>query len=58
MKLLLDIPAGQSGVVQASTNLVEWTPISLPLTRASSSEFWDTNTNVFKQRFYRAVGGP
>jgi hypothetical protein len=58
MKLLLDIPAGQSGVVQVSTNLVEWTPISPPLTRASSSEFWDTNAHVFKQRFYRAVGTP
>jgi hypothetical protein len=42
---------GYTYVVQASTDMVNWTPV---LTNTSPFTFVDTNASQFKQRFYRS----
>jgi Fibronectin type III domain len=42
--------AGQQYVVQASTNLLDWTPLE---TNVAPFQFTDANTVGFHQRFYR-----
>ena len=44
--------SGLSYSVQASTNLIDWTPLQ---TNVSPFLFTDTNTAVFPQRFFRSV---
>lgn len=46
---------GNSYVIQASTNLVNWTSLE---TNTSPFMFVDTNANQFNQRFYQAVSLP
>jgi len=46
---------GQQFVVEASTNLVDWTPIQ---TNAAPFTFVDANASRFSQRFYRAIPAP
>ncbi|HKW30968.1 MAG TPA: immunoglobulin domain-containing protein [Verrucomicrobiae bacterium] len=41
--------------VQASTNLIDWVPLT---TNVSPFSFMDTNTALFPQRFYRSVLTP
>ena len=44
--------AGNTYVVQASTNLVNWVPLE---TNTAPFTFLDSQANQFKQRFYRSV---
>jgi subtilisin-like proprotein convertase family protein len=52
---------GQAGtvyVIEASTDLINWTPI---LTNTLTSNLWnfvDVNSSNYSRRFYRAVSGP
>ncbi len=47
--------AGLNYSVQASTNLVDWVPLT---TNVSPFSFMDTNAVLFPQRFYRSVFTP
>ncbi|MBI3413928.1 MAG: Ig-like domain-containing protein [Verrucomicrobia bacterium] len=46
--------AGKATVVEASTNLVAWEPISTNLTSTNSFLFTDPQATNFSRRFYRA----
>ncbi|HTV43549.1 MAG TPA: hypothetical protein VMF08_23500 [Candidatus Sulfotelmatobacter sp.] len=48
--------SGESYILEASTNLVQWT--SLLTNSATLYDFTDTNAAHFPNRFYRAVLGP
>jgi hypothetical protein len=45
---------GQSVIIQASTNLVNWIPV---YTNVEPFTYANTNTTSFPMRFYRAVTG-
>jgi hypothetical protein len=46
----------QSYVVQASTNLTQWTSLATNVAFTGEIEFLDTNAPTIPHRFYRAVG--
>ncbi len=48
--------SGESYILQASTNFVQWT--SLQTNNATLYDFTDTNASHFPHRFYRALLGP
>ncbi|MDB6125509.1 MAG: hypothetical protein JWQ71_4502, partial [Pedosphaera sp.] len=51
--------AGESYVIQASTNLINWTSVITNTISASGNyKFADTNSLGFNQRYYRAVRVP
>jgi hypothetical protein len=47
--------AGQTIIVQASTNLVDWTPLSTNILDEGLIYFFDPATTNFPWRFYRAM---
>jgi hypothetical protein len=47
---MLSVPAGQTNIVEASTNLVNWVPI---YTNVGSAAFTDSAANSYPRRFYR-----
>ena len=57
-KLHLIGTAGRSFVLLASTNLVEWTPLSTNSTLGPSFDFTDTTTTNYPCRFYRVLPIP
>jgi hypothetical protein len=48
-------PGGQPFSLQASTNLVEWTPLTRALLRGNSFQFIDIESQTMPSRFYRAL---
>ncbi len=48
-------PSGYSYVIQTSTNMVNWVPMT---TNIAPFIFVDSNASQFKQRFYRSVYSP
>jgi hypothetical protein len=46
--------AGQTLIVEASTNLVNWTPLTTNTLGDAPLYFSDPNSGGFVQRFYRA----
>lgn len=57
--LTLAATPGQSYVIQASTNLVNWVPIFTNTTPVSGLiQFLDSSSPGYRSRFYRAVSGP
>jgi hypothetical protein len=51
---LLSGPAGSNYVLQVSTNLLKWSPVSTSTIPVSGSINLTNAINVFKQRYYRA----
>jgi large repetitive protein len=50
---------GDAYVIQASTNLVNWTPVATNIIAGTGAyKFTDTNAPSFRQRYYRAVRVP
>jgi hypothetical protein len=50
---------GQSYIVQASTNLMNWTPIFTNSTAPNGLfQFLDSGSSNYRSRFYRVVSGP
>jgi len=49
---------GKENVIEASTNLINWLPISTNLTLTNSYMFLDTEATNFSQRFYRVHLNP
>jgi sugar lactone lactonase YvrE len=47
-------PRGQTVVVEASTDLANWLPLSTNMFLSNSLGFTDSDTAIFPQRFYRA----
>jgi len=57
MRLLTLIgPPAYSYVVEASTNLVDWTPVATLVNSSGSVSFFDATARNFDSRFYRLVG--
>ena len=54
-QLQLSGPPASTYIIQASTNLRDWTPISTNSGLTGSVVFTDTNAANFSQRFYRAL---
>lgn len=51
--------SGQEYIIQASTNLINWTPIyTNPAPYTSPFDFVDPNATNYLNRFYRVVTGP
>jgi uncharacterized delta-60 repeat protein len=57
-RLTTQHPPGVEHVIEASSNLTDWTPIYTNTAPASPLDFIDTNAARFRQRFYRAVMKP
>jgi hypothetical protein len=55
IELVLNGPPGQTIVLQASPDLVSWTPISTITLASSSTNFIDAPAGAAPQRFYRSV---
>jgi uncharacterized repeat protein (TIGR01451 family) len=54
--LILTGQPGQTYIVQASTNLVNWVPVNTNSASVIGKfQFTDSNVSSFKQRFYRAI---
>lgn len=47
--------SGSNYVLQASTNFVNWIPISTNLAPANQFDLFDSNTSAFPYRFYRVI---
>ncbi len=45
-------------IIEASSNLADWTPVYTNTAPTSPLDFIDTNAGQFRQRFYRAVMQP
>jgi len=59
MKLKFSGQAGQTCIVEASTNLVDWEVIGVAAQQADGSfEFEDADSTRFPNRFYRVVPAP
>lgn len=56
--LHLSDTAGRSFVLQASTNLVDWTPILTNLSSGPAFDFTDANVANYKCRFFRVLPFP
>ncbi len=48
--------SGSNYVLQASTNLINWIPISTNLATANQFDLFDPNASTFPYRFYRVIG--
>ena len=57
-RLTLSGQAGQTYVIQGSTNLLNWVPLATNTPSTGTFKFIDTNSPSFTQRFYRAVFVP
>lgn len=55
---VLAAPGARTNIVQASTDLVQWTNIGAIFPNTTALEFTDTNAVVFPRRFYRAIPLP
>jgi hypothetical protein len=55
LALVLQGPVGSKYVIQASTNLLNWIPITNFVSTNSSFYFNDQQTTNYDQRFYRAI---
>jgi len=55
VQLTLTGPTNLLYVLQASTNLVQWTKIAVRTNLTGSVDFTDSETTNYPQRFYRAV---
>ncbi|HZL77563.1 MAG TPA: Ig-like domain-containing protein [Candidatus Limnocylindrales bacterium] len=53
--LMLSGPVSSNYLVEASTNLINWTPIATFSTTNSPFYFTDTDATNYSQRFYRAL---
>jgi hypothetical protein len=53
--LQLTVPAGQTYVIMASTNLQNWTPIETNISASGSAVFTDSEATNYPVRIYRAV---
>jgi hypothetical protein len=51
--LLISAPQGYTYVLEASTNLVNWTPIATNTAVTASDVFTDTDAPNYPNRFYR-----
>jgi len=51
----LDVQADRTYTIEASTNLVNWVPLSTNFAAGPVLDYTDTNASQFSQRFYRAV---
>ena len=51
----LQITGGASGLIQSSTNLMDWETITNFIGTNTTINFCDPQTNSFAQKFYRAV---
>jgi len=49
---------GKENIIEASTNLINWLPISTNLTQTNSYIFLDADATNFSRRFYRAHLNP
>jgi hypothetical protein len=49
---------GQRFVIEASTDLQSWVPLSVVTVGAGTAEFNDPDASAFGQRFYRARPAP
>jgi hypothetical protein len=49
---------GKENIIEASTNLINWLPISTNLAQTNSYMFLDTEATNFNQRFYRVHLNP
>ena len=49
---------GQEQVIEASTNLLDWTPLTTNVLTTNGFQFIKTNTFRYSQRFYRSRIGP
>ena len=58
VEFILSALAGQTNVVQASTNLEQWIDLGEVSPVGSFLEFTDTNANLFPHRFYRSIPRP
>ena len=52
------VPASQTLVIQASTNLTEWKSVATNSAASGVIDYVDTNAVAFKYRFYRAAISP
>ncbi len=57
-RLTTQNPPGVEYVIEASSNLADWSPIYTNTARTSPLDFIDTNAAGFHPRFYRAVMKP
>ena len=55
---LLTGTSEQNYVIQASTNLVNWVPVSTNVTLGGTAQVTDSSAGAFRARFYRALLGP
>jgi hypothetical protein len=55
-QLQLDGTAGSNYVIQASSDLVHWSPLATNTASNGFLYFSDTNTGAISTRFYRGVG--
>jgi hypothetical protein len=55
---ILTAPGGETNIIQASTDLLQWTDIGRVVPASTALEFTDTNAPLFARRFYRAVPAP
>ena len=55
LQIIVTAEPNFSYVLQASSNLVSWVPISTNTALGGSFKYVDPNTHNFKYRFYRAV---
>ena len=58
LSLMLQGPVGNNYTIQASTNLVNWFPVTNFANANSPLYFIDPQAKTYKQRFYRAVTAP
>ncbi len=55
LECVVDGPAGQNCAIEASTNLVNWLPLTTLVLTNGASSFLDSTSGAFPQRFYRAT---
>lgn len=57
-RITISAPLGKTNVIEASSNLTDWLPVSTNFVTVSPFDFVDLETNSLKHRFYRAVQAP
>jgi len=57
-RLTLQAQQGKTYTIEASTDLLSWTPIATNTLSTSIWNFVDVNSTNFTHRFYRAVCSP
>jgi plastocyanin len=55
---ITNVVVGKSTIIQASTNLVNWTGLSTNVAPATSYLYTNTGAATFSRRFYRAIALP